>query len=601
MEMKQDHSAAQDDDFRNGQWVEIANDRSPHESPLHEYNNGYGFMSSSHVSMDSIYSRQMPTSYAANPPLHPLIMPQWPSQITNPSEGTPPVIRLPRPLAPVSAIITPHSAPPAPSAPAPSTARKTLTDQDRRKMCQYHEDHPTVKQTEIGGECRIDVQMKFSGGSILTLHYQRSLELREGRDPFDVVGEGREKRRKKKSPAVADRWYSTVSKVLRQKEKYLFPEDDARSPIKRTKGKFPDIERALSNWAKKHQRQGLPLNDDIIREKARFFATTVGSTECHANVNNLGWLEKFKQKNQLLGAKSRKDSEVNEPEIGLLPESKSGSETPNGISPISPDSMLPGSPLQGQENRKNESPNGFLEFSSYRHGHSQSTTSLISSFSENTLGSAFSGDMRSPTSPFFSPASSCGPSPCMPSQQARLPLLASANSQRPRRGTFPAISTEPSSYMTPPPGTSEPSTPKYLLQSITSSALESPIEELDEPSLGIDSTMQQQHSRQVTNTNSPISMAPPPNPSMSASPSSNVSPTSPPSQDEARRALEVLMTFFKHQPGGVDPQEYITMGKLMEKLKLQSNALPGGMHSMNMGDRGDSGLPINRKRSIHSL
>lgn len=136
---------------------------------------------------------------------------------------------------------------------------------------------------------------------------------------------------------------------------------------------------------------------------------------------------------------------------------------------------------------------------------------------------------------------------------------------------------------------------------MASSALDSPIEELDEPSLGIDSTMQQQHSRQVTSTNSPISMAPPPNPSMSASPSGNVSPTSPPSQDEARRALEVLMTFFKHQPGGVDPQEYITMGKLMEKLKLQSNALPGGMHSMNMGDRGDGGLPINRKRSIHSL
>jgi len=25
------------------------------------------------------------------------------------------------------------------------------------------------------------------------------------------------------------------------------------------------------------------------------------------------------------------------------------------------------------------------------------------------------------------------------------------------------------------------------------------------------------------------------------------------------------------------------------------------MHSMNMGDRGEGGLPINRKRSIHSL
>ena len=170
MKIEQNHSVAQDDDFPNGQWVEIANDRSPHESPLHEYN-GFGFMSSTHIPLDSIYNRPIQSSYTANPPLHPLIMPQWPSQITNPSEGPPPVIRLPRPIAPVSAIVTPHSAPPAlpPSAPAPSTARKTLTDQDRRKMCQYHEDHPTVKQTEIGGKSATSSTIEKSGMPMLTL------------------------------------------------------------------------------------------------------------------------------------------------------------------------------------------------------------------------------------------------------------------------------------------------------------------------------------------------------------------------------------------------------------------------------------------------
>ncbi|KAN0122995.1 hypothetical protein V8E51_001321 [Hyaloscypha variabilis] len=40
---------------------------------------------------------------------------------------------------------------------------------------------------------------------------------------------------------------STVSKILRQREKYLFPEDRSLSPVKRAKGKYPDIERALSN------------------------------------------------------------------------------------------------------------------------------------------------------------------------------------------------------------------------------------------------------------------------------------------------------------------------------------------------------------------
>ena len=76
----------------------------------------------------------------------------------------------------------------------------------------------------------------------------------------------------------------------------------------------------------------------------------------------------------------------------------------------------------------------------------------------------------------------------------------------------------------------------------------------------------------------------------------------PPSQDEARRALETLMTFFQHQPSGVvDPQEYITMGKLMEKLKLQGTGLPGGMHSMDVGDREGKMGPVGRKRSMRSL
>lgn len=56
------------------------------------------------------------------------------------------------------------------------------------------------------------------------------------------------------------------------------------------------------------------------------------------------------------------------------------------------------------------------------------------------------------------------------------------------------------------------------------------------------------------------------------------------------------MTFFQHQPSGlVDPQEYITMGKLMEKLKLQQGGgLPGGLHQIPEHE-------MSRKRSIHSL
>jgi hypothetical protein len=70
--------------------------------------------------------------------------------LTSQSSYVPPIF----PTAPVP--ITPASATPASAtstrSQTSSTPRKTLTDADRRRMCLYHEEHPTVKQTEIGGE-----------------------------------------------------------------------------------------------------------------------------------------------------------------------------------------------------------------------------------------------------------------------------------------------------------------------------------------------------------------------------------------------------------------------------------------------------------------
>ena len=406
---------------------------------------------------------------------------------------------------------------------------------------------------------------------------------------------------------------STVSKVLRQKDKYLCSDDGSRSPIKRSKGKFPDIERALSNWARNHQRQGLPLSDSIIRDKARFFATTVGSSESHLKVNSSSWLEKFKQKNHLLGSKPRKGSDANDSDStsGLNIDSQSGTQTPNGVSPISPPGVCspsPMSPCRSGDSLKTDSPDSYLDFSeSYKHAHSQSATSLASCFSDNTAPSSFSGGPASPNSPFFSQEFGCGTSPFLPSQRPRLMNLSSANSIRPRSQTFPTVGVE---HLTGNSPTScEPLTPTYLEQSMTAPALETSVDEFSEnplsPKLSIRQHDLQSQIEQVTlsQTNSPASMAPPPNPitSSSSPAASNISSPigPPPSQDEAKRALEVVMTFFRHQPVGImHPQEYIVMGKLMEKLNLQGGLreLPGGMHSMHVEEK-----EMGRKRSIHSL
>lgn len=47
----------------------------------------------------------------------------------------------------------------------------------------------------------------------------------------------------------------------------MYSNDGSQSPAKKAKGKFPDIERALANWAKNEQIKGEILNDAKIKER----------------------------------------------------------------------------------------------------------------------------------------------------------------------------------------------------------------------------------------------------------------------------------------------------------------------------------------------
>jgi hypothetical protein len=343
--------------------------------------------------------------------------------------------------------------------------------------------------------------------------------------------------------------------VLRQKEKYLYQDDGSRSPIKRSKGKFPDIERALANWARNHQRQGLPLSDSIIRDKARFFASTVGNSDSHLKANSTSWLEKFKQKNHLMSARSRKGSIAEESEGTSNP--PSNVQTPGAISPTSPGGVSPSNTTvtakKSSENLKSESPDTY-DFSTQRRPfHSQSSTSLSSVFTD-TAPSSFSNGATSPTSlssPFFTPDSACGPSPFM-GRQAASGQPGSANFQRPRSQTFPML-VGVEQYMSPP-GSSDALTPKFI------ASLDAELPAIDEAS----SLMQ-----------------PPPLPDK-ADPS--------PSQEDAARALELVMAFFQGQNAGfvVEPQEYVTIGKLMEKLRIKrsSESVPPGMRRVSDAEFG---------------
>ncbi|KAJ9200281.1 hypothetical protein DTO164E3_2988 [Paecilomyces variotii] len=529
--------SGQENDFGHSQWVEMGGyNPSQQTSPIPDFH-GFGYGPAPIMPMEPSYSMSIPPSYASLPlamPSHP-----WPSMLTAHSSfhegGLPPA---PAP-APISI------SPPAPTHPirttsTGSTPRRTLTDEDRRRMCLYHEENKNAKQTDIGA----------------------------------LFGVER----------------STVSKVLRQKEKYLNPDDGSRSPIKRAKGRVPDIEKALSNWARNYQRQGYPLTDAMIREKAHFFATTCGSPDGKEKVLTTAWLEKFKQKNNLLGAKSRKGSIDTASDIGSPSQlntnssTASASQTPSGVSPISPGGLTtpsPVSPPANQDSLRKDSLQGFDFGNDYRPTHAQSTTSL-------DTAPSLTASMASPTSPFVSD------SPYTPTLQNGLPSIGS-NSSRPRSQTFPlAAAIEPG--LLSPNGSADQLTPKNVLQeSMSTSVLDSPLDDAaldsDEPT-----TIRRNHSSPEIKTQL---MQPPPLPKSNTT--SPISAPSSPTQDEARRALELVMNYFQNQPSGLGAHDFMTIGKLMEKLELaqnQASILPGGLHRI---DEREDGLRVSKKRSIHSL
>ncbi len=171
MGMENEHHNGQENAFGNDGWVEINSyNSSQHQSPIHEYG-GFGFM---HQVPHSLPAEPTFTRMAPLPPAHPqqhqllpLIMPShptWPSMLTNPSGyQAPPPVAIPPVSAPLKTTKLPALHQPTP--------RKTLTDADRRRMCQYHEENPSVKQTEIGGKSMVvsRVSLRSTNSFILAM------------------------------------------------------------------------------------------------------------------------------------------------------------------------------------------------------------------------------------------------------------------------------------------------------------------------------------------------------------------------------------------------------------------------------------------------
>ena len=150
-------------DYSNNPWADVNDYNSPHsQSPATELHS-YGFVppTQHHGMHPDPFNRPMHPMYSGPQTPQTLFTAQWPSMLTNPSsQPHHPMPAPPPPITPVTTFATVASLPPL-STHQPlhqTNQRRTLTDQDRRRMCQYHEDNPTVKQTEIGGTSKISLR-----------------------------------------------------------------------------------------------------------------------------------------------------------------------------------------------------------------------------------------------------------------------------------------------------------------------------------------------------------------------------------------------------------------------------------------------------------
>ncbi|KAI5304018.1 hypothetical protein KEM56_006951 [Ascosphaera pollenicola] len=124
-----------------------------------------------------------------------------------------------------------------------SAPRRTLTNDDRRRMCQYHIDHPRVKQAEIG----------------------------------KMFGVER----------------STVSKVLQKKDYFLSLGEESVSPVRKPGRRNPDVEKTLANYIRKNAHQNLP--DRVVFETAKNFARSTSDPEIQRKMSDPKWVSEFRR------------------------------------------------------------------------------------------------------------------------------------------------------------------------------------------------------------------------------------------------------------------------------------------------------------------
>jgi hypothetical protein len=163
MESEQHHSPEHDQgEF---QWMTMGGysnnggqTASPVMPPYNPYNNNnnnnnYSSPNVTPIEPAPVYGVARPPPYSSHQqlqPLHPLIVPQWPSMLTSQSSYSTPTLPTASTTTPSSTVSSSPQSLVRQTTTGGNTPRRTLTDDDRRRMCQYAENNPGIKQNDIG-------------------------------------------------------------------------------------------------------------------------------------------------------------------------------------------------------------------------------------------------------------------------------------------------------------------------------------------------------------------------------------------------------------------------------------------------------------------
>ncbi|ODQ50840.1 hypothetical protein SAICODRAFT_31616 [Saitoella complicata NRRL Y-17804] len=353
----------------------------------------------------------------------------------------------------------------------PPRKKIRLTDIDRKRICEYHLAHPKVKQDDIA----------------------------------QMFGVER----------------STISKVLRCKEKYLSIEESAFGVManKQRGGKFPELEKTLSVWARNVFQQGGILSDSLIRDKAKELAHAVGISEVDFKASS-GWIENFKFRNMIKRGKIIEEEDEGPPDMDEAMENAHNMNQLEHLPIFSPIREEPSNAIL-------QSP---IRMDGLIHDHMRSNDPQ---YQPGNLQHSMLLRSQSTTS--------------------TSPVPSVASSDRSRRSRRSSISIR-QPYQNPRQG--------HHLRSHSHQALNFP-HSVSPVSNPVTPTIPQMTAEQPS---APMSVRYPSPPSTSRSQKS-----SDPCLEEATRALEVVMGFLKHQPVGyVDVQDYLVIGKLLGKLESES-------------------------------